>query len=80
MPSCDGHLEGAHRVEDFLSWCKEYPQIKMVSIFALSTENLNRKSEEVRVLWKVYSDELRKLVDKAKEDNIRVRVVGDEGL
>ena len=80
MPSYGGHKEGALKVEHFLSWCKEYPQIKMVSIFALSTENLNRKNEEVRVLWKIYRDELRKLVDRAKEDKIRVKVVGDEGL
>jgi undecaprenyl diphosphate synthase len=79
-PPFFGHIEGAQRVEDFLEWCKEYPEIKMVSIFALSTENLNRAPEEVKVLWKVYKDELYKLVDKAKEENIKVKVVGNDGL
>ena len=76
----DGHVEGARRVDDFLSWCKEYPEIKMVSIFALSTENLNRAPAEVKALWKVYKNELLKLVARAKEENIKVRVVGNDGL
>ncbi len=76
----DGHVEGARRVEDFLEWCKEYPEIKMVSIFALSTENLNRAPLEVKALWSVYKEELRKLVNRAKEDQIKVKVVGNDGL
>lgn len=79
-PLFDGHIEGAQRIEDFLDWCKEYPEIKMVSIFALSTENLNRAPTEVKALWKVYKDELRKLVEKAKVENIKVKVVGNDGL
>ena len=62
MPLFNGHREGAKKIEEFLSWCSEYPQIKMLSIFALSTENLKRPREEVDVLWDVYRDELKRLL------------------
>jgi len=78
----DGHLEGARRIEEFLDWCEEYPEIKMVSIFALSTENLNRPAEEVRILWNVYKNELRKLLKdpRVREKKIKVRVLGNDGV
>jgi undecaprenyl diphosphate synthase/tritrans,polycis-undecaprenyl-diphosphate synthase [geranylgeranyl-diphosphate specific] len=81
-PVFDGHFEGAKRIEEFLDWCDEYPQIKMVSIFALSTENLNRPKEEVRALWSVYKDELRKLLQdpKVKQKKLKVRVLGNDGV
>lgn len=81
-PIFEGHIEGAKRIEEFLDWCDDYPQIKMVSIFALSTENLNRPPEEVQVLWEVYKDELRKLLKnpRIREKKVKVRVFGDHGM
>ncbi len=78
----EGHREGARRIEDFLDWCNEYPQIKMVSVFALSTENLNRPPEEVHALWNVYKSELRKLLEdpRVREMKIKVRVLGNDGV
>jgi len=54
----------------------------MVSIFALSTENLNRSAEEVQVLWNVYKNELRKLLKdpRVREKKIKVRVLGNDGV
>jgi len=82
LPFTDGHLEGARRVEEFVEWCGDYPEIRMVSVFALSTENLNRPADEVRALWSIYGKELRKLLrhKSVKERKIKVRVVGDDGL
>jgi undecaprenyl diphosphate synthase len=77
-----GHYLGAKRIEDFLDWCDDYPEIKMVSIFALSTENLKRPKVEVDALWEVYGAELRKLLNDPglKKKGIKVRVVGEHGV
>ncbi len=77
-----GHSVGAKRLEEFVEWCGEYPEIKMVSIFALSTENLKRPKEEVDALWRVYGLELRKLLrdPRVKKNRMRVRVVGERGI
>ncbi len=81
-PVIDGHVEGAKRIEEFLEWCNDYPEIRMVSVFALSTENLNRPKAEVEALWRVYRDELKKLLNHppVKKNKIRVRVLGDRGI
>ena len=80
-PIIDGHIEGAKKIEEFLDWCDDYPEIRMVSIFALSTENLKRPKEEVDVLWDVYSHELKKLLKdpRVKNKKLNVRVLGDRG-
>ncbi|MBN1896451.1 MAG: di-trans,poly-cis-decaprenylcistransferase [Candidatus Aenigmarchaeota archaeon] len=76
-----GHVEGAKRIEEFIEWCDEHPEIEMVSIFALSTENLKRPKEEVDALWEVYGAELKKLLKDPRVVNkrMKVRVVGERG-
>lgn len=78
----DGHIEGAKKIEEFLDWCNDYPEIKMISIFALSTENLDRPKIEVETLWRVYRDELKKLLNhpQVKNRRMRVRVLGNRGV
>jgi undecaprenyl diphosphate synthase/tritrans,polycis-undecaprenyl-diphosphate synthase [geranylgeranyl-diphosphate specific] len=77
-----GHKEGAKRIEEFLDWCNEYPEIKMVSVFALSTENLNRPKEEVQALWDIYKTQLRRLLQsqEVKKNRIKIRVLGNDGV
>ncbi len=78
----EGHLLGAQKTRDFLNWCSEYPEIKRVSIYALSTENLNRSKEELDELWKIYTSELRKISSDpvVKERGIKIRILGDSSL
>ncbi len=37
-----GHWKGADAVENLLDWCEEF-DIKIVTLYALSAENLDRK-------------------------------------
>jgi len=78
----EGHLQGAKKTEEFLDWCTEYPEIKRVSIYALSTENLKRSKEELDDLWKIYTEQLRKVSTDPliKEKGIQIRVLGDTAL
>ncbi len=74
-----GHFKGAKKMEEFLDWCLEHPEIKMVSIYALSTENLKRDKKELKKLWDIYKKEFNKLLNskKVKNNEIRVNIVGD---
>ena len=78
----EGHRLGAKRIEEFIEWCHEYPEISMISIYALSTENMNRSKIEVNALWRVYRDELKKLLDhpRIKSEKMNVRVLGERGV
>ncbi|MEM5778538.1 MAG: polyprenyl diphosphate synthase [Candidatus Aenigmatarchaeota archaeon] len=81
-PEWYGHYEGAKKMEEFLNWISEHPEIKMVSIYALSTENLKRSKEELNKLWEIYTKEIKKLKNskKIKENNIKVNIFGEENF
>jgi len=81
-PPWVGHQKGAQKMELFIEWCMECPDIKRVTVFALSSENLNRPKEEVQALWDVYKQTLKKYVTdpRIKKHEIKVRVLGDDGV
>jgi undecaprenyl diphosphate synthase len=66
-------------MDDLLDWVIEKQEIKMVTIYALSTENLNRSQKELKYLWDLYQSEIEKLLtsEKINSNEIKVRVVGD---
>jgi len=77
-----GHYAGAKKIEEFVNWCLEYDHIKTVSIFALSTENLNRTKEELGHLWKIYKNQLFRSLssEKIRKREIKVNVFGTENI
>jgi len=47
-----GHWKGADAVENLLDWCEEF-DIKIVTLYALSAENLDRNDEELEDLYEL---------------------------
>jgi short-chain Z-isoprenyl diphosphate synthase len=50
-----GHAAGASKVERLLEWCEE-AGVEVVTLWLLSTDNLNRAPEELRVLLGIIED------------------------
>lgn len=48
----DGHRRGAQKIVDFLGWCDE-AGVEHVTIFLLSTDNLNRAEDELLPLLEI---------------------------
>ena len=77
-----GHREGAKNLDRFLKWCIDL-KVPQVSIYALSTENLNRPKKEVEEIFDLFYEYLKKLEkqtgDKSVLDKyqVRLRCVGD---
>ena len=73
-----GHKVGAKKIEEFIRWCSDYEQIKTVTIFALSTENLKRDEKELNNLWDIYRIHLRRIMrlKSVKEGKIKINVLG----
>lgn len=69
-------------MEQFADWCTQQPDVKMVSVYALSTENLNRDPKEVNKLWEVYKKEFERILssDKIRENNVRINIVGNSAV
>jgi short-chain Z-isoprenyl diphosphate synthase len=47
-----GHRKGAAKIDEFLSWCSEL-HIEVVTLWLLSTDNLNRADEELAPLLQI---------------------------
>ena len=81
-PEWYGHLAGAKKMEEFMKWVLEHPEIKMVTIYGLSTENLQRDKKELSKLWSIYKTEIKKLQSskKIRDNGVRINVVGEEAF
>ncbi len=79
IPVWQGHLLGKQKIEQFLDWCLEYPEIKRVTIYGLSTENLQRSPEEVGQLWSLYTEAINSFAQnpKVRDKQVQLRVLGD---
>ena len=75
-------MAGARRMEKFAEWCAQHPEIKTVSIYALSTENLNRSPQELNKLWSLYQREFKAMMKskQLKKNGLRVNIVGNSNL
>ncbi len=70
-----GHEQGANRAEELLDWC-HYLGVKTVTLYVLSTENLDRTSEELKDLFELIDARLRKLLSDERIDRYKVNVRG----
>lgn len=77
----EGHLKGRDKLEEMMDWCREIG-VKIVTVFAFSTENLKRKSEEVDKLMDLFAENFRKAGDdeRAHKHGIRVKAIGQRNL
>ena len=68
-----GHEEGANRAEELLDWCHGLG-ISTVTLYVLSTENLDRPPGELNELFELIEARLGKLLSDERIVNYRVRV------
>ncbi len=52
LSASDGHRKGADKIVEFLGWCDEVG-VPLVTLWLLSTDNLNRDPEELAALGEV---------------------------
>lgn len=79
LPPMEGHRRGAQVMEEFLRWCLEDDRIEELSIYGLSTENLQKRSpQELRGLYGLMQEYFKKLLnsDEIYEYEVRVKVLG----
>jgi undecaprenyl diphosphate synthase len=77
LSSDRGHREGYKKFKEVLNWAREIG-IRTFVIFALSTENLSKRSVQERLcLMTLFRDAMTELLWRAKEEHIRVEFVGD---
>lgn len=71
-PSGHGHQAGADKIVEFLNWCQDLG-IKVVTLYMLSTDNMNRSAEELDELMGIITNTL-DILDA--DERISVRAMG----
>jgi short-chain Z-isoprenyl diphosphate synthase len=69
----DGHRVGAQRIENLLEWCQE-SGVEVVTLWLLSTDNVNRPESELVPLLEIIGD----VVDELAEPGLpwQLRILG----
>jgi len=72
-----GHFKGADAVENLLDWCEEF-DIKIITLYVLSAENLVRKNEELEYIYDLIKTRLEKLYNDPRihKNKMRVKAIG----
>jgi short-chain Z-isoprenyl diphosphate synthase len=73
----DGHRRGVAKLEEVLGWCEEL-NVRMVTIWILSTENLQRPPEELTGLLRLIETKMRDAArdPKTHAKRMRIRAIG----
>jgi len=71
-----GHKEGAKVLENTIRYANKIG-IKHLTVYAFSTENWNRKKEEVGALMLLLQNYLDDFSKRADTENIKIQVLGD---
>lgn len=76
LPRTMGHLKGIETLGEIVKTSKKIG-IKNLTVFAFSTENINRPKEEVDFLMNEFLKFYKNKFSKLLENNINVRIIGE---
>lgn len=81
LSSLEGHVKGRDKLEELLEWCLEI-NVRILTVYAFSTENINRDTEEVKHLLDLFKKNFYLLGDdkRVHKHKIKVTVLGELDL
>ena len=79
LPRIAGHKKGLEALQIAIKSAMTH-KIPTVTLYAFSTENWNRPSEEISGLMSLFSDSINNQTERLIENNISFKVLGDTSL
>ena len=76
LPSAVGHKKGVDALKTTIKACNNL-SIKYLTVYAFSTENWNRKPEEVNFLMDLLGQTLKNELNEMHENNVVISFIGD---
>jgi undecaprenyl diphosphate synthase len=76
LPTFEGHRRGKDKVREVVSWCIDAGVLHM-TLYAFSTENWKRATDEVSYLMALLGTFLEQDVRELHEAGVRLRVIGE---
>lgn len=76
MPRTFGHKEGTKRVIEIVEAAYKI-NIKSLTLYAFSTENWKRPSDEISKLMDLLAFYIKSQLEKIKKNNVKIKILGD---
>ncbi|MBQ8168259.1 isoprenyl transferase [bacterium] len=76
LPSAVGHKKGVDSLKTVLKACHKFG-IKHLTVYAFSTENWNRKPEEVEFLMDLLAHTIKNELDELHKNEVVINFIGD---
>jgi len=76
LPRHAGHKSGADTVKKVVKRCIEH-DVKVLTLFAFSSENWKRPMAEVNMLMELFMIVLKLEVKRLNKNNVRLKIIGD---
>ena len=76
LPRSSGHQRGVQSVRKIVKHCATIG-VNTLTLFAFSSENMKRSDEEVSLLFKLFLTVLKSETKKLKDNNIKLKIIGD---
>jgi undecaprenyl diphosphate synthase len=76
LPRSSGHQKGVQAVRKIVKHSAMLG-VNTLTLFAFSSENMNRPNEEVGLLFKLFLSVLKTETKKLKDNNIKLKIIGD---
>jgi undecaprenyl diphosphate synthase len=76
------YYSGTQKAWEVINWMKDYPDVKFGTFYTLSLENLHRSRTELKVLFKIFENELDKVKQQPiiEEGKIKLNFIGRKEL
>jgi undecaprenyl diphosphate synthase len=79
MPRTAGHKAGAEVFRNIATYCQSIG-VEYLTVYAFSTENWKRPTDEVSVIMGLLEKYLRESVDEMRKKGVRLKVFGDVSM
>lgn len=76
LPSAMGHKKGVDALKNIMRACDDFG-VKYLTVYAFSTENWNRKPDEVKFLMDLLGQTLKNELKEMHENNVVISFIGD---
>lgn len=75
LSTVEGHRKGYDLLKDLIDWTREL-RVKNLVVYAFSTENWERSTEEVSYLMELFKTGIRELEERSSDKNVNFRFIG----
>jgi undecaprenyl diphosphate synthase len=76
LPRIFGHKAGMEALREVVKACSDMG-VKILTVYAFSTENWNRPTEEVSYLMNLLIEYMRKEINELNKNHVKVKILGD---